>query len=237
MYAQLPATFVNLPNADPLVLMFDLQLRRPLPGKGPEAWPKVGVPVPETRRPFGQWFGAAIEYRGVTYVAYEFHLYMSADGAKTWSALPVHRFWSAQIKCRIDKCFALLSMLGSEWDGLYTVDVGKNDWKELGSLAIGPAQAALAAIAAGRSPVKYFGAADLLPTEQGVLVSGIVNAGMKAWGAVLRARADARLEAVGTSVDDGLWRLERDPQGTIWAGGEGAFQLRDNKWQRVWLGE
>ena len=237
MYSYLPATFLNAPGDDPLVLMFNLQLVRPIPGKGPNAWPKVGVPVPDGSRPFGQWYGAAAEYRGAYYVAYDSRLFMSVDGAKSWSALSVHYFVIARIKCRLDRCFALLSELGSEWAGLFTVQAGQNDWKEVGTLAIGPVKAALAQIGRNRPLVERFGPLDLLPTEQGVLIAGIVNAGPKPWGAVLRVREGSSLEAVGTSVDEGLWRLQQDAKRTIWAGGQGAFQLRGDSWQQVWSGD
>ena len=217
--------------------MFDLQIRRPLPGKEPEAWTKIGVPIPATSRPFGQWDGGAVAHQGIYYVAYESQIFMSTDGAKTWSAKTMHRFSDGHVQCRSKTCFALLSGLGSEWSGLFSVTAGGNDWTEMGSLSIDAVRAALKPLAKNRSPIDRFGACDLIVTDEGVFVAGIVNAGAKSWGAVLLAKQGTPLKPVGNAVDEGLWRLHRDERGTIWAGGQGAFQLRGGEWQRVWPGE
>jgi photosystem II stability/assembly factor-like uncharacterized protein len=111
MYSRLPARFLNSPTEEPLVLMFDLQILRPVPGKEPQSWTKVGVPIPATQRPFGEWDGGAAAHQGIYYVAYESQVFMSTDGAKTWSAKTMHRFLDGRIRCRLKTCFALLSGL------------------------------------------------------------------------------------------------------------------------------
>ena len=178
-----------------------------------------------------------MEYRGAYYVATASKIFMSLDRASTWSSQKMPRYFNARIRCRLETCFALLSQLGSEWSGVFSVPVRRNDWKELGALSLPLVAKALEPLAANRSAVKQFGATDLLPTEDGVFIAGIVNAGDKPWGAVLLVDKNGNLQAIGSAVDDGLWRLERDPMGTLWAGGQGAFQLRAGKWVRVWSGE
>jgi hypothetical protein len=96
---------------------------------------------------------------------------------------------------------------------------------------------ALKPIAMNRPPVERFGACDVLMTDEGVLVAGMVSTGKASWGAVLLAKPGVPLKAVGSAVDEGLWRLERDARGVVWAGGQGAFQLRGGAWQLVWPGE
>ena len=98
--------------------------------------------------------------------------FMSTDGAKTWSAKTMHRFFDGRIQCRFKTCFALLSGLGSEWSGLFTVTAGRNDWAEIGSLSIDAVRAALQPIAKNRSPIERFGACDLLVTDEGVFIAG-----------------------------------------------------------------
>ena len=90
--------------------------------------------------------------------------------------------------------------------------------------------------AEGRPPIERFGTTDLLVTEEGVLIAGIVNAGTRSWGAAVLAKPGAPLTSVGNAVDEGLWRLDRDARGIVWAGGQGAFQLRSDAWQLVWPG-
>ena len=65
-------------------------------------------------------------------------------------------------------------------------------------------------------------------------VAGIVNAGNKPWGAVLRVDREGRLTSVGRGVPDGLWVLERSPDGTLWAGGRGAYRLQGGEWVSAW---
>ena len=105
------------------------------------------LPIPGAGRSFGQSFGGGIGYRGVYYVAYESQIFMSTDGAKTWSAKTMHHFVDGRIRCRLETCFALLSELGSEWSGLFSVSIGKNDWTKLGSLSIDAVKTALKPIA------------------------------------------------------------------------------------------
>jgi hypothetical protein len=130
-------------------------------------------------------------------------------------------------------------LVRSERGALFrTADGGRrwNDWRARATLSAAAVADALAPIAKGRPPVVSFGAADLLPVEDGVLIAGIVNAAEQSgWGAVVLIDSEGHMRPIGNTVDGGLWRLERDAQGTVWAGGgHGAFVLRDNVWVRVW---
>jgi hypothetical protein len=99
-----------------------------------------------------------------------------------------------------------------------------NDWKWLSTFGLPVLTQALAGDKA-RGVVETFGADAMIVTSEGVYVAGIVNAGKDSWGAVLRVSRDGAIAAVGHGVPEGLGALERDPDGTLWAGGQGAFRL------------
>jgi hypothetical protein len=231
--AALPARFLNPPDGAPLVLMHDHQLLRPDP-----AWPrapgkKVGVPVPLPVRTPGRWEGDALEHRGAYYVAAASHIFMSIDGAQTWTAAQLPAFTDARLRCRGDTCFALLVRPGTLWSGLFTVRAGENAWKELEGLDA-KAQAALSHIAGTRPAVRRFLAQDLLVTDEDVYLVGVVDPRDSSWGAVLHLDPQGGVHAVGDAVDGWLWAIERDSQGTLWIGGDGAFRLRGDRWAHVW---
>ena len=84
----------------------------------------------------------------------------------------------------------------------------------------------------------------------GVYVSGVVNSrfdcfmtitgkgcGDGEWGVVVRVSREGKVSPVGGSLDEGIWSLERDAEGYLWAGGSGAFRLLDGAWVRLWQEE
>ena len=84
-------------------------------------------------------------------------------------------------------------------------------------------------------------------SDDGVYIAGIVNSrydcftsltgedcGGGEWGVVVRVGPHGELSPVGQSFDEGVWSLERDSRRALWAGGDGAFQLRDGAWVRMW---
>ena len=232
---RLPAIFVNEPADPPLLLMQDLQLVRPRVDSDFDSWSPVGTRVPADEWG-GSWRGSGVQHGGVTYVATPGHIFMSVDNARTWSKQDVHRFFDAHIICSQKTCFALLSETGSAWSGVVTTPLGSNDWKPLGTLDLPPIRQALAEQSTTRGTVEAFGATSILLENDEVLVSGIVNAGGKAWGAVLAVSADGSLRSLPGSVADGLWGLARDGHGRLWAAGIGAFIYENSSWTRVWSG-
>jgi len=82
--------------------------------------------------------------------------------------------------------------------------------------------------------VESFGAVAMVPTDNGVYVAGIVDAGKQAWGAVLLVDGEGAITSVGHGVPAGLWALEQAPDGTLWAGGQGAYRLQGDEWVSAW---
>jgi hypothetical protein len=93
--------------------------------------------------------------------------------------------------------------------------------------------AALASIAGART-AGLFLQQDLLATDQGLYVVGIVDPRERSWSAVLCLDPQGQLRAVGDAVDRWLWALERDSRGNLWVGGDGVYGLRDGAWAHVW---
>jgi hypothetical protein len=87
----------------------------------------------------------------------------------------------------------------------------------------------------------------MVASDDGVYVAGVVNSRYDCltsitgrdcssgeWGVVLRANPNGKLSPVGKSFDEGVWSLERDSRGSLWAGGNGAFRLLDGDWVATW---
>jgi hypothetical protein len=65
-------------------------------------------------------------------------------------------------------------------------------------------------------------------------VAGIADADKQAWGAVVLVDRAGEITSVGHGVPSGLWVLEQAPDGTVWAGGQGAYRLQDGEWVTAW---
>jgi hypothetical protein len=161
------------------------------------------------------------------------HISLSNDDGLTWADEHVHPFFDARIRCVERVCYALLSELGSEWNGLMITEAGSNHWKLLSTFGLSALAQALAAYKSS-GVVESFGATAMIATSEGVYVAGIVNAGKNSSGAVFRVPRDGAITAIGHTVPEGLWVLERGPDGALWAGGEGAFRYEAGKWVNAW---
>lgn len=235
LYARLPAAFVNEPGDAPLLLMSDVQLVRPELLADSSKWQRVGSPIRGLRPSDGTVNPTVTgrRYGNSIYVASAGHIFLSNDEGRTWGDEQVHRFFAARIRCVEGACYALLSELGSEWNGLMTTTTGTNDWRLLSAFHL-PELARVLGADKARGVVETFGADAMIATPEGVYVAGIVNAGKKSWGVVLRVSPDGAITTVGHSVPEGLWVLERAPDGTLWAGGQGAFRLQAGEWVEAW---
>lgn len=233
---RLPSLFLNDPSAPPLLLMADYQLVRPALGTDSSAWAKVGTPLPGLTSMKGSigHQNDGLEYQGSIYVAADDRIAFSGDAGASWSAHEVAPFYKARLRCRDTTCYALLAPLGSGAATLLTTRAGSNEWQTLAVLEI---DVVAAVLLAGKRDmfVESFGATDLLVTSEGVLVAGIVNAGSKPWGEVVRVDLDRAIKRHGESVPKGLWVLEQAPDGTVWAGGgDGAYRFQDGQWRATW---
>jgi hypothetical protein len=235
LYARLPAAFVNEPADPPLLLMSNVQIVRPELAADSSTWKRVGRSIPGLRPSDGTVNPtiAGRRYGRSIYVASAGHIFLSNDEGLNWADEQVHAFFDGEIHCVEVACYALLSELGSEWNGLLTTEAGSNAWKLLTTFDLPALSQALAANQS-RGVVEAFGADAMIATNEGVYVAGIINAGKKSWGAVLRVSRDGAITAVGHGVPEGLWSLERAPDGTLWAGGQGAFRLEAGEWVNVW---
>lgn len=236
LYSLLPAAFVNEPGDPPLLLMSDGQIVRPELSADSSKWKRVGrrpdaelSPSNGTVNPTlaGRRYGRSI------YVASSGHISLSNDDGLTWADEHVHPFFDAQIRCVERDCYALLSELGSEWNGLMITEAGSNDWKLLSTFGLSALTQALAADESSRM-VESFGANAMIAASDGVYVAGSVNAGKNSSGAVFRVSRDGLITAIGHAVPEGLWVLERGPDGALWAGGDGVFRYEAGKWVNVW---
>jgi hypothetical protein len=235
LYARLPAAFINEPDDAPLLVMSDFQLVRPALVADSSTWQRVGRPIPGLQRTTGtiNTGAAGRQHRRSIYVASSGFMFFSGDDGTTWAREPVHPFFDARIRCRGTTCYALLSELGSRWSGLMTAEVGTNHWRSLRTFEVSDVAAALASDPR-HAAITTFGADALLLADSGVYVAGIVDAGRDAWGAVLRVDPAGAITSVGRSVPEGLWVLEQAPDGTLWAGGQGAYRLQGEEWILAW---
>jgi hypothetical protein len=235
LYAQLPAAFLNEPGDPALLLMSNAQIVRPELAADSSTWKRVGHPVPDIRSSRGTVNPtvAGRRYGRSIYVASVGRIFLSNDDGLTWVHQNVHPFFDARIQCVELACYALLMELGSEWNGLMTTEAGTNDWTLISTFGLPALEQALAADPS-RGVVEAFGACALVATTEAIYVAGIVNAGRNPRGVVLRVTRDGAITAVGQSVPEGLWELERAPDGSLWAGGQGAFRLEAGGWTNVW---
>jgi photosystem II stability/assembly factor-like uncharacterized protein len=230
---RLPAVFLNEPHDPPLLLMHDFQLVQPHPGTDPDSWTRIGTRVPVEALPRSR-NATGVRHGSVIYIAASGRLLMSTDAAQSWVDQPTHPFFDARFSCGSGACFALLSETGSEWAGLVTTSPGAKDWTPFGTLELEAVRNALAEQARIHGAIESFGATAFVRAEQDVLVSGIVNAGTRAWGAVVVVPAKGPLRSLPGSVLHGLWGLARDPRGRLWAAGIGAFVHSGATWKQVW---
>jgi hypothetical protein len=216
-----------------MLLMQDLQLMHPVPGAQFEHWESVGkrVPAPpaiDIRR------GSGLQHAASIYIAVEGAIFHSLNLGDTWDKRPVHRFFTSRIACLGATCFALLSELGSEWNGLVSTALGTNDWLPFGSLDLPEIRRALDTQAKELGEVETFGACAMMPTAEGVYVGGIANAGKASWGAVLVVTENRPLRSLTGTIPGGAWELGKDQHGRLWVGGDGAFVQSANGWSQVW---
>jgi hypothetical protein len=233
--SRLPAAFLNEPDDELLLAMSDFQLVRPQIAADSATWSRVGARLPGGGRSTGT-INASVAGRKhgrSIYVASAGSIAFSDDDARTWSNAAVHRAHSTTIRCTGSTCYALLSELGSEWGGLAKTEAGINHWTLLRTLDV-PAVAAALAAESRYEPVHSFRACAMFVGADALYVAGIVNAGSQPWGAVLRVGLDGGLTSVGGGVPDGLWVIERAPDGVLWAGGQGAYRLHAGVWLRTW---
>lgn len=232
LFALLPSSFVNEPDAAPLVLMSDLHLARPGLTTDFTTWTPIGEPVPTESSADGTVHPVhGLQHGRSIYVAVGGAIYLSNDKGVTWSTTHVHAFEHASLRCRDTTCYALLSLSGSAWSGLMRVQAGSNDWTLVRSFEV-EALAPILTRDGEHTAVSSFAAAAMVVTDDGVLVAGSVGADRGSWGVVLRV-TDAGTTMVGHGVSAGLQTLEQDPDGTLWAGGAGVYRLRGDTWRPI----
>jgi hypothetical protein len=232
--SRLPGAFINEPTDPPLLLMYDLQMKQPRAGKEVDDWTSVGTRIPGEQPGFTfEWSG--LRHGGTVYVGGLGQIFMSRDSGQTWSRAKPHRFTTIKIRCRDDRCFALLDDVVTErWYGIFSTPLRANDWQLFASLDLAAVAKALAKQAAGRGSIASFAATDMVIDSNNVYVSVAANIGRWDWGAVLALAADGSLRSLKGSVPGPLWTLAVSPDGSVWAGGEGAYRQTGTGWTKVW---
>jgi hypothetical protein len=241
LYSLLPAGFVNEPGEPPLLLMSDVQIVRPELSADSSKWKRVGRRPDAELRPSkgtvnptlaGRRYGRSI------YVASAGHISLSNDDGMTWADEHVHPFFDARIRCVERACYALLSELGSEWNGLMITEAGSNDWKLLSTFGLSAVAQALAAYKSS-SVVESFGATAMIATSEGVYVAGIVNAARTHRVPCFACHVTARSPPSATQFRrvSGSWSAV--PTERFGQAARGRFDMRRANGQRLvcaWLG-
>jgi hypothetical protein len=234
--SRLPVAFAQAPDAPPLVLMADFQFVRPELTPRTAAWKRVGAPVAQNNgltRGTLDSHQAALQYRGSIYVASPRSIFLSTDQGATWAQSRPASFIRPELRCRASTCYAVLGQLGSEWNHLVTTAAGSNDWTPVAEFDLAAISRALTTDGA-LAAVERFDATAMVPTDDGVYVAGVLDAGAQARGAVVLVDRLGTISRVGNPVPVGLWVLEQAPDGTLWAGGEGAYRLQGGQWVTAW---
>jgi hypothetical protein len=212
LYARLPAAFINEPSTPPVLLMSDFHLAEPAVAE-PSQWKRFGGRIASANHVRGTVEGAdGIQHGSSIYVASADAMYLSTDGAEHWTTASVPRFRHAKLRCRESTCYALLS--GIEFVGLMTTRAGTNEWTQLRSLD-------------GT-------ATDFVPTAQGFLITSVEAIETNDPRGIVRRVDDTKTTQVGGALPGGVWTLEQAPDGTLWAGGQGAYRLDGEQWTHVW---
>jgi hypothetical protein len=163
---------------------------------------------------------------------------LSNDDGLTWDDETVYPSSGVGIRCVELTCYAVRYAvrpeLGPDWDGLMTTEAGTNHWRLLADFK--PSELTRVLAPDKRiGAVKRFGAGAMVATAEGVYVAGFVDPGKEPWwGVVLRVSRDGAIAPVGHAVPEGLFVLERAPDGVLWAGGHGAFRLEAGEWVKAW---
>lgn len=233
VYARLPRAFVNAPSEDPLLLMFNLQLMRPMPGREVDSWRPVGRPVPAVDPRLGRT-ASGVQFRGVIYIAASDQIFMSQDEGQTWTADRVHPFTHSEVRCHTDRCFALLRD-GSEWNALLSAAHRTNDWQLVAKIDHKSLSRILADESKDFGGIDTFVATSLLVDEHGVNVAGVINGGRaSSWGAVVSVADDGTLQPLKGGLPHAVWALSRAPDHTLWAAGMGVHKRVNDRWMTVW---
>ena len=171
-------------------------------------------------------------------------IFLSKDEGMTWANTSLDLLWRPDIRCVESTCYVLSNNADRQWDGFLTTEAGTNEWRHIG---FDPTAMVRALTADRRHPApNTFVAAAFVPTNTGIYVSGVVDAGHQPWAAVLRVDRAGEITSVGHGIPVGLgvptdvwvptdfWVLEQAPDGTLWAGGQGAYRLHEGEWVKVW---
>jgi hypothetical protein len=243
---RLPAAYINEPGDQPLLVMSDFQLVRPDLVTNSSAWKRVGQRISGLEPSTGtvNSTAAGLKHGGSIYVASAGSIFLSNDEGITWSETSVDSLYRTDIRCVESTCYALSSNADSKWGGFLTTEAGTNTWRYI---KFDPTAIVHALTADRQYPAPdTFAALALVPTNAGIYVSGVVQAGDQRWGAVLRVDRAGEIAKVGHSIPVGLgvpaniwgsidlWVLEQAPDGTLWTGGQGAYRLQEGEWVKVW---
>ena len=246
LHARLPAGFINEPGDEPLLVMSDFQLVRPDLVTNSSAWRRVGRRISGLEPSTGTINSTATgrKHGRSIYVASAGEIFLSNDEGMTWAQTSLDLLWRPDIRCVESTCYVLSNNADRQWDGFLTTEAGTNEWRHIGFDPTAMVRA-LTADRRHRAP-NTFVAVAFVPTNTGIYVSGVVDAGHQPWAAVLRVDRAGEITSVGHGIPVGLgvptdvwvptdfWVLEQAPDGTLWAGGQGAYRLHEGEWVKVW---